>query len=74
MQAEALRPSNLEKLLWVFVGSTVNVLYTQDKKKRSNMLTVARFLRHFGKPSSIFFRNIPMFSLGVDGSDRIRDT
>ncbi|HUV37465.1 MAG TPA: DEAD/DEAH box helicase family protein [Patescibacteria group bacterium] len=45
-QAEALRPYNLEKPLWVFVGSTVNAVYTENKRKRSDILTVARFLHH----------------------------
>lgn len=42
--ADALRPYNLEKPLWVFVGSTVNAVYTENKKPRSDVLTVARFL------------------------------
>ncbi|MCF6191543.1 MAG: DEAD/DEAH box helicase family protein [Candidatus Hydrothermae bacterium] len=41
---EELRPYNLEKPLWVFVGSTVNAVYTEKKKKRSDVLTVVRFL------------------------------
>jgi hypothetical protein len=45
-QAEALRPYNLERPLWVFVGSTVNAVYTEDKQKRSDVLTVVRFLHH----------------------------
>lgn len=45
-QAEALRPYKLEKPLWVFVGSTVNAVYTENKQKRSDVLTVARFLHH----------------------------
>ncbi len=45
-QAEALRPYNLEKPLWVFVGSTVNAVYSENKQKRSDVLTVARFLHH----------------------------
>lgn len=45
-QVEALRPYNMEKPLWVFVGSTVNAVYTEDKEKRSDVLTVARFLHH----------------------------
>jgi len=45
-QAEALRLYNLENPLWVFVGSTVNAVYTEDKQKRSDVLTVARFLHH----------------------------
>ena len=45
-QAEALRPYNLERPLWVFVGGTVNAVYTKNKQKRSDVLTVARFLHH----------------------------
>ncbi len=41
-----LRPYNLEKPLWVFVGSTVNAVYTKDKQTRSDVLTTARFLHH----------------------------
>ncbi|RLC84192.1 MAG: restriction endonuclease subunit R [Chloroflexi bacterium] len=43
-QAGALRPYNLEKPLWVFVGSTVNAVYTRKGQKRSDVLAVARFL------------------------------
>ncbi|MDZ7816705.1 MAG: DEAD/DEAH box helicase family protein [Planctomycetota bacterium] len=43
---EELRPYNLEKPLWVFVGSSVNAVYTENKQKRSDVLTVARFLHH----------------------------
>ncbi|MBU1474153.1 MAG: restriction endonuclease subunit R, partial [Acidobacteria bacterium] len=45
-QAAALRLYNLDNPLWVFVGSTVNAVYTEDKQKRSDVLTVARFLHH----------------------------
>lgn len=45
-QAEALRAYNLERPLWVFVGSTVNAVYTENKQKRSDVLTVVRFLHH----------------------------
>jgi len=45
-QQDALRPYNLEKPLWVFVGSTVNAVYTARGKQRSDVLTVARFLHH----------------------------
>ena len=43
-QAEALRPYHLERPLWVFVGSTVNAVYTRGGRKRSDVLTVVRFL------------------------------
>jgi len=45
-QDEALRSYNLDKPLWVFVGSSVNAVYTDNKRKRSDVLTVARFLHH----------------------------
>ncbi|MBI3942281.1 MAG: DEAD/DEAH box helicase family protein [Chloroflexi bacterium] len=45
-QAETLRLYNLERPLWVFVGSTVNAVYTEDNQKRSDVLTVVRFLHH----------------------------
>ena len=41
-----LRPYSLEKPLWVFVGSSVNAVYTKNKEKRSDVLIVARFLHH----------------------------
>lgn len=43
-QNDALRPYNLEKPLWVFVGGTVNAVYTEDGKRRSDVLTVVCFL------------------------------
>ncbi|MDE3258789.1 MAG: DEAD/DEAH box helicase family protein [Gemmatimonadota bacterium] len=42
--AESFRPYHLERPLWVFVGSTVNAVYTENKEKCSDVLTVARFL------------------------------
>lgn len=43
---EALRTYNLEKPLWVFVGSTVNAVYSENRQKRSDVLTVVRFMHH----------------------------
>ena len=43
-RAEGLRPYQLERPLWVFVGSTVNAVYSRNGRKRSDVLTVARFL------------------------------
>lgn len=43
-QAGVLRLYNLEKPLWVFVGSKVNAVYSENKQKRSDVLTVVRFL------------------------------
>jgi len=46
-KADKLRPYNLDKPLWVFVGSSVNAVYTEARQKRSDVLTVTRFLHHF---------------------------
>ncbi len=43
---ELFRPYSIDKPLWVFVGSTVNAVYIDQKEKRSDVLTVARFLHH----------------------------
>lgn len=45
-QADDLHPYNLEKPLWVFIGSTVNAVYRRDREKCSDVLTVVRFLQH----------------------------
>ncbi|MCX7689070.1 MAG: DEAD/DEAH box helicase family protein, partial [Fimbriimonadales bacterium] len=46
-QRDALHPYHLERPLWVFVGSTVNAVYTENKQTRSDVLTVARWLHRF---------------------------
>ena len=43
-QGESLRPYNLEKPLWVFVGKSVNAVYTEKKQTQSDILTISRFL------------------------------
>jgi hypothetical protein len=46
-QRMALQPYGIDPPLWVFVGSSVNAVYTEAKMKRSDVLTVARFLHRF---------------------------
>ena len=41
---DALRPYNLARPLWVFVGGTVNAVYSRNRRKQSDVLTVVRFL------------------------------
>ena len=43
-QEAALRPYNLSRPLWTFVGGSVNAVYQESKKPRSDILTVVRFL------------------------------
>ena len=40
----ALRPYNLARPLWVFVGGTVNAVYSRNRQRQSDVLTVVRFL------------------------------
>ncbi len=44
---DKLRSYHIAMPLWVFVGSSVNAVYTKDKEKRSDVLTVVRFLHRF---------------------------
>jgi hypothetical protein len=44
---EPYRPYNLERPLWVFLGSSVNAVYSQDRQRRSDVATIVAFLRHF---------------------------
>ena len=43
-QESALRPYNLSRPLWTFVGGSVNAVYRESGKPRSDILTVVRFL------------------------------
>lgn len=45
--AEVYRPYNLERPLWVFLGSSVNAVYLQEHRRRSDVATVVAFLRRF---------------------------
>ena len=45
-QAE-YRPYNLEKPLWVFLGSSVKAIFTRDGRSRSDVAQVVEFLRKF---------------------------
>jgi len=44
---EKLRKYNIETPLWIFVGSSVNAVYSQNKQKKSDVLTVAKFFHCF---------------------------
>ncbi len=74
-QPDALRLYHLEKPLWVFVGSTVNAVYTRQGQKRSDVLTVARFLHRVLQDRSWVVDTIKRLLKGqsglvtVDGQD-----
>jgi len=67
--SDELRPYNLEKPLWVFVGSTVNAVYTENKNKspRSDVLTVARFLHKVLQDSAWAVETIKKLLAGKSG-------
>lgn len=44
---DRIKDYNIEFPLWVFVGSKVNAVYTENRRRRSDVLTVARFLNRF---------------------------
>ena len=43
-QEKDLRPYNLSRPLWTFVGGSVNAVHSESRKPRSDILTVVRFL------------------------------
>ena len=46
---EVVRAYGLDSPLWAFVGSKVNVVYTENRQPRSDVLNVIRFLHRFLK-------------------------
>ena len=46
---EAVRTYGLDSPLWAFVGSKVNAVYTENRRARSDVLNVIRFLHKFLK-------------------------
>ena len=46
---DAVRAYGLESPLWAFVGSKVNAVYTENRRPRSDVLNVIRFLHRFVK-------------------------
>ena len=43
-QKRGLRPYNLSRPLWTFIGGSVNAVYQESGKPRSDILTIVRFL------------------------------
>ncbi len=41
-----LKPYHLEPPLWIFIGSSVNAVYSEEREKKSDVLRVVLFLRH----------------------------
>jgi len=66
-QTDAMRPYNLERPLWVFVGGTVNAVYQRQGQKRSDVLTVVRFLHHVLRDRNWAVKTIEKLLKGKSG-------
>lgn len=64
---DAYRPYNLEKPLWVFLGSSVRAIYTRDGRSRSDVAQVVAFLRKFLEEPDWAVRTIRLFLNGESG-------
>ncbi|MFN4074101.1 MAG: DEAD/DEAH box helicase family protein, partial [Thermus sp.] len=69
---EELEPYNLERPLWIFVGSTVNAVYKEQGKKkqgkpRSDVLTVVEFFNRFLRDSNWAEKGIENLLQGKSG-------
>lgn len=60
-------PYNLEKPLWVFLGSSVNAVYSRENQKRSDVATVVAFLRRFLEDPGWAMRRIEKVLKGESG-------
>ena len=70
-QEDALRPYNLARPLWVFVGGTVNAVYSRNKQRQSDVLTVVRFLdRVLRNPAGWAVAGIERLLAGKSGLQR----
>ena len=66
-QRAALRPYNLSRPLWTFVGGSVNAVYRESGKPRSDILTVARFLHRVLSDSAWATETIGKLLTGQSG-------
>ena len=67
----ALRAYHLERPLWVFVGGTVNAVYSRNRRKQSDVLTVVRFLhRVLNNPGGWALAGIRRLLDGESGLER----
>ena len=67
----ALHPYNLSRPLWVFVGGTVNAVYSRNKQRQSDVLTVVRFFgRVLRNPGGWAVAGIERLLAGESGLQR----
>ena len=68
--AHELRPYNLDKPLWVFVGSKVNAVRRENRQPQSDVLTLANFLHRFLSEPAWAIQTIEEI---MQGMSRLRD-
>lgn len=66
-QEKDLRPYNLSRPLWTFVGGSVNAVYKESGKPRSDILTVVRFLHRVLSDRSWAIETIDQLLKGKSG-------
>ena len=66
-RADELSAYNLDKPLWVFVGSSVNAVRTENRRPQSDVLTVVRFLHKFLTDITWAKQNIARLLAGRSG-------
>ena len=64
---DAFRPYNLEKPLWVFLGSSVKAIFTRAGRSRSDVAQVVAFLRKFLEEPNWAIITIRSFLDGASG-------
>ncbi|HSB69291.1 MAG TPA: DEAD/DEAH box helicase family protein [Candidatus Methylomirabilis sp.] len=66
-RGDLYRPYNLERPLWVFLGSSVNAVYSREGRKRSDVAAVVAFIRHFLADSAWAVKSIRRILRGESG-------
>ena len=64
---DSFRPYNLEKPLWIFLGSSVNAVYSREGQKRSDVATVVVFLKRFLEDSEWAISRLAAILKGQSG-------
>jgi hypothetical protein len=66
-QQNNYREYNLERPLWVFLGSSVNAVYSREGRMRSDIAAVVAFLRRFLEEDAWAVRQISRLLVGESG-------
>ena len=64
---EAMKAYNMDKPLWTFIGGSVNAVYQESRRPRSDVLTVCRFLQRVLREADWATENIGKLLSGQSG-------